>query len=1216
MSPTQPPAVSSLCPTCSRAYGSASEALERAHSLLLAALEATADGILVVDLEGRTVAHNRRFLEMWGIPAERMGRDDDEALRRRVLDQVEDPEGFTDRVRALYADREARSADTLRMRDGRVFERYSQPQRLEGEVVGRVWSFRDVTERVAAEEELRSRERQLAETQRLARLGSWRWDVPENRVAWSDELYRIYGLEPEAFGASFEAYLARVHPDDVAEVKARLGQVLEEGGRFEFEERVLRPDGSVRVLRSMGKAMLDPGGRPLRLVGACHDITEQRAAEDARRHSESRFRTVFEQFPLGIHILAPDGRTLEVNRAWDALYGVRPEALEHFNPLTDPRFDDVREFIERGFAGEPVVVPARPFPRPAADGVTAPEPEILWIQAYICPVKDEVDDIAEVIAVHQDVTESRRAAEALAASEASYRAIFDASTDAVYVHDLETGAILDVNRRACELHGRTREEFIALGLAALDAGEAPFDADAAAARIRAAASGERQLFEWQAPHVDGRRTWLEVGLRKVMIGGRSRLLANARDITDRKNAEIALQAANEALEGRVAERTAELAETNLALKEEIAERARAEEELLHTASELEAVFQALPDGYFRVDAAGTVLDYRPGAFHPGPSSLGEVVGRRLEEVCPAPIAAELREATEVVRLTGAPTSVEYALPGAGGARELEARLVPFGDGEAIAIVRDVTESRRSERELQRSEEHFRTLIENGSDLIIVVDPEGKTAYLSPSGERILGWPPEERLGRSSFEMIHPDDVPAAAARRQEAVDHPGRAVSVEFRYRHRDGGWRAFEALVRTLLPDSAAAGLVVNARDVTSRRAAQEALERAMAEAEQANRAKSEFLSRMSHELRTPMNSILGFAQLLAKRATGEDQVRAVDHILKAGRHLLNLINEVLDISRIEANRQHLSLEAVRVDGAVHEAVNLIRPLAAQQECRVDDPGPLAETYVMADRQRLAQVLLNLLSNAVKYNRPGGRVWITVDPLDPAEGDAAVPGCRIGVHDTGPGIPAERMEELFVPFSRLGADLTGVEGTGLGLALSKRLVEAMDGRLEVRSTPGVGSTFSVILEGAANPLHRLGVEAAAATPRAEARVARPATLLYIEDNLANLTLIETILAGRPEITLVPALQGRLGIDLACQHGPDLILLDLHLPDIPGDEVLARLREGRTTQGIPVVVISADATPGRIERLRGEGVAAYLTKPLDVDEFLDTVDAVLAQREG
>jgi CheY-like chemotaxis protein/two-component sensor histidine kinase len=361
-----------------------------------------------------------------------------------------------------------------------------------------------------------------------------------------------------------------------------------------------------------------------------------------------------------------------------------------------------------------------------------------------------------------------------------------------------------------------------------------------------------------------------------------------------------------------------------------------------------------------------------------------------------------------------------------------------------------------------------------------------------------------------------------------------------------------------------------------------------------------------MSHELRTPMNSILGFGQLLARGELRPDQEKAVGHILKAGRHLLNLINEVLDISRIEANQQQLSLEPVHLGTVLDEALALIRPLAAQRGCTLKEPAGAGDLYVRADRQRLVQVLLNLLSNAVKYNRPDGSVAVSVQ----AKRDGT---CSVAVRDTGPGIPTERLGELFVPFARLGAEQTDVEGTGLGLALSQRLVEAMGGTIEVESVPGEGSTFRVELRSAADPLRTIGPTRPAP---AESVGAAAATILNIEDNLANLTLVESILAARPQYRLLSSLQGRMGLDLAWEHQPDLILLDLHLPDLPGSEVLRQLREDPRTAATPVVVISADATPRRIQQLRSAGCTEYLTKPLDVDEFLQAVDGALHRETG
>ena len=385
----------------------------------------------------------------------------------------------------------------------------------------------------------------------------------------------------------------------------------------------------------------------------------------------------------------------------------------------------------------------------------------------------------------------------------------------------------------------------------------------------------------------------------------------------------------------------------------------------------------------------------------------------------------------------------------------------------------------------------------------------------------------------------------------------------------------------------------------------------RAQEEAEAASLAKSEFLSRMSHELRTPMNSILGFAQLLGRTELSPMDRNAVRHIISAGEHLLNLINEVLDIARIEAGRQPLSLEPVHLGQVVHDALALVRPLAAARRVRITETaGAAGAEYVHADRQRLAQVLLNLLSNAVKYNRDGGSVLITSEVCGTGEGATV----RIRVEDTGPGIAEDRRDQLFVPFCRLGADQMGVEGTGLGLALSQRLVDAMGGSLVLERSGDHGSVFLVELRWTRSPLHA-AVQSAPAALEPQAGGAAPVRLLYIEDNLANLSLIEALLESLPGWTLIPALQGQLGVELARDHLPDLVLLDLHLPDIPGDEVLRRLRADSRTARLPVVVISADAMPRSVDRLLAAGADAYLTKPLDVDLFLDTVRQLLEERQ-
>ncbi len=378
----------------------------------------------------------------------------------------------------------------------------------------------------------------------------------------------------------------------------------------------------------------------------------------------------------------------------------------------------------------------------------------------------------------------------------------------------------------------------------------------------------------------------------------------------------------------------------------------------------------------------------------------------------------------------------------------------------------------------------------------------------------------------------------------------------------------------------------------------------RAEAEAAAANQAKSEFLSRMSHELRTPLNAVLGFGQLLAMRVEQARDRESVEQILRGGRHLLALINEVLDISRIEAGRMALSPEPVQVAEAVQRVLDLARPLAAERRIRLEaDPGTFGDRYVLADSQRLQQVLLNLVSNAIKYNREGGDV--TLGCAGGADGRL-----RLSVADTGGGIPVALQARLFTPFDRLGAESGAVEGTGLGLTLSRRLVEAMGGVIGLESAESRGSTFWVELPETASPAAQAGLRGAAPGATAGAAAVR-GTILYVEDNPSNLRLVERILAERPGIRLISVMQGRMGLSLAREHRPGLILADLHLPDISGEDVLREVLQDPALRDTPVIILSADATPGQSRRLLALGARAYLTKPFDVQELLAHVDAAL-----
>ncbi len=548
-----------------------------------------------------------------------------------------------------------------------------------------------------------------------------------------------------------------------------------------------------------------------------------------------------------------------------------------------------------------------------------------------------------------------------------------------------------------------------------------------------------------------------------------------------------------------------------------------------------------------------------------------------------------------------------------------------GRGRLRLYVHDITEARLAEERVRK----LSRAVEQTADLVMITSRDGVIEYVNDAFEHLTGYTREEVIGQTPRILKAPGNDPRIYEQLWTTI-LAGRVFRGVLINRKKNGEvFYAEQTITPVVGGDGGITHFVSTARDVTARQQAEEEirrlnaeleqrvaertaeLHRAKEEAERASVAKSEFLSRMSHELRTPLNAILGFAQLLEMEPLPAEQRESVAHILQGGRHLLQLINEVLDISRIEAGRLTLSPEPVHAAGVLQEVLHLIAPLAAQRDIRLSSGAVDGDAFVLADLQRLKQVLLNLLSNAVKYNVPGGSVTVSCEPSRRG-------WLRFSVRDTGRGIPPDKLDQLFVPFARLGAEQTGVEGEGIGLALSKGLVEVMGGEMGVESAVGQGSTFWVELPLAESPPQRgerLWEESLPA-PGEEALGVAAGTILHIEDNLANVELLQRILEDRPPIRLLAAMQGRMGLDLARQHRPDLILLDMHLPDLSGEEVLRRLQADPRTRAIPVVIITADPSSGQAERLLAIGAAGLLRKPIEIQQLLRTLGEMLRGVEG
>jgi PAS domain S-box-containing protein len=628
---------------------------------------------------------------------------------------------------------------------------------------------------------------------------------------------------------------------------------------------------------------------------------------------------------------------------------------------------------------------------------------------------------------------------------------------------------------------------------------------------------------------------------------------------------------------------------------------RKEEFIEQTRRNYETFFNTIDDFLFVLDQQGNIIHTNTTVtrrlgydtkelleksilmVHPAErrDEAGYTVGEMLAgttEFCPVPLVTKSGEYIPVE------TRVKHGL--------WDGRPAIFG------VTKDVSK-------IKLSEEKFSKAFQSNSALMAISNLDGRFLEVNNMFLKTLGFTREEIIGYNTHNLQIYENVEL----RDEMVERLKQNIpvkEVEMKVRTKSGEMRIglYSADTIYIGKDLCLLTMMV---DITERKQAEEKINQARDEAEKANRAKSEFLSRMSHELRTPMNSILGFAQLMEMGELNISQKKGVKHILNSGKHLLNLINEVLDISRIEAGRISLSMEPIHIGGVIMEMLDAMQPNAAKMNIKTGLQNSSADKlFVVADYQRLKQVLLNLLANAFKYNIKGGSVNVQTELMERPEPEITT--IRISISDTGVGISAEDLPKLFQPFERIGAEKGETEGTGLGLTVVKKLMEAMGGAIGVTSQVGQGSTFWIELP-LAKSQKSLAEQTEWATKLEKGITKTAGTILYIEDNVSNIELVEQILTTqRPGNRLIANMSGNMAVSLAIEYMPDLILLDLDLPDIHGSEVLKNLQAEAKTKYIPVIIISADAMSDRIEKLTLAGVKDYLTKPLDIITFLKAVD--------
>ena len=672
---------------------------------------------------------------------------------------------------------------------------------------------------------------------------------------------------------------------------------------------------------------------------------------------------------------------------------------------------------------------------------------------------------------------------------------------------------------------------------------------------------------------------------------------HGRDVTKWHDASEALRSQNDDLKARMDESTAELEASN---------------------HQLHAVLNAVDEGVVTINAAGEIGMVNRHLSEIWGYAEGELLGMSLTMLMPEEYrdrhTGGLQRYTQTRQGSLVGSRVELAGRRKDGSEfPLELLIAETDIGGELFFtgsIRDITERTRAERQLRQSEERFRTVFGSSVGGILLARPDGVIFTANPAAHRLFGHAEGGLIGRRFREIVHEDELEDDLRLFERLVEGEIPHFLGERRYVTPDGGTvSTYTGAALVADADGTPDYIVVTVSDITERVETEIQLRSARDEAERANAAKSTFLSSMSHELRTPLNSILGFAQLLElDPQVSAQQKEQIRQIRKGGDLLLDLINEVLDLARVESGRMTLSFENVAIGPAVAETLEIVRPLAAERSITIRDHASRHYAlFAYMDRTRFKQILLNLLSNAVKYNRDGGSIEITCDHTD------AVVSLRVA--DTGRGIPADQFAELFEPFNRLQADSTNVRGAGIGLALAKRLVEAMHGSIAVESVVGEGSCFTLHIpyadhaleeaEELAHEIEELPVEAARTRH----------VVLYVEDNPANLRLIQNIIDLRRNVELLSAPHAAVGIELARAHKPDLVILDIDLPDMDGFEALARLRNMEETRDLAIIALSANAMPRDVEKGIEAGFMRYLTKPVNVQEFLQTLDELLGDIE-